>query len=64
MEDSLTSTSILGVHVHVMVAMPVRVKPPAEIGETISPTCASLGDDDAVERARMTVLSTALLRSR
>ena len=34
-----------------MVATPVRVKPPpAETGEIISPTCASFGNGDAVER--------------
>jgi hypothetical protein len=37
--DSLTSTSISSESISTMVAMPVRVKPPpAETGDTISPT--------------------------
>ena len=43
-----------------MVAIPVRVNPPpAEIGETISPTCASFETMMPSNGARMTQLSTA-----
>ena len=43
MYASLTSTSTSRESMSTMVAMPVRVKPPpADIGEIISPGCASL----------------------
>src|SRR5882762_8039566 len=60
MYDSLTSTSISLDFMSTIVAMPVRVKPPpAELGETISPTCASLETTMPANGARMVQLSTA-----
>ena len=64
MNASLTSTSISSDSMSTMVAMPVRVKPPpAEIGETISPGCASLEITTPANGARTTWSSRSLLRA-
>src|SRR2546423_4280696 len=65
MYDSFTSTSISLEFMSTTVAIPVRVKPPpAEIGETISPTCASLETTMPSNGARIVQLSTACCASR
>ena len=63
MKFSLTSTSTSSESMSTIVPMPVRVKPPpAEIGDTISPSCAALTVTMPANGARTTVSSR--LRSR
>ena len=58
MKFSLTSTSTSSESMSTMVPMPVRVKPPpAETGETISPSCAALTVTMPPNGARTTVSS-------
>ena len=61
---SFTSTSISFEFMSTIVAIPVRVNPPpAEIGDTISPTCASFDTMIPSNGARITQLSTACCAS-
>ncbi len=58
MKFSLTSTSTSSDDMSTIVPMPVRVKPPpADIGETISPSCAALTVTIPANGARTTVSS-------
>ena len=65
MKASFTSTSISRESMSTTVAMPVRVKPPpAEIGDTISPGCASLETTTPANGARTTRSSRSCARTR
>ena len=65
MNASLTSTSISRESMSTTVAMPVRVKPPpAEIGDTISPGCASLETTTPSNGARTIKSSRSCARTR
>ena len=58
MKFSLTSTSTSSESMSTIVPMPVRVKPPpAETGDTISPSCAALTVTMPPNGARTTVSS-------
>src|SRR5579871_3316030 len=62
MYDSFTSTSISSEFMSTSVAMPVRVNPPpAEMGDTTSPRCASLETTMPSNGARTIQLSASSL---
>ena len=63
MKLSLTSTSISSELMSTIVQMPVRVKPPADIGEIISPGCAFLVVTTPANGARMIVSSSCCFHS-